>query len=165
MNEALVEMFEYNGWATATLVDACRHAPGTLLDRELPGISGSVRSVLLHLVGGQQTQALRTQGRQHEGELTRSSLFPGFDELLRQAEQSGTVLIEIARRLEGNERVVIPWQGKGFEFPVRFFLTHALEHGVEHRTEIKVALGQMGFATPDLDGWNFAAARGYGTEV
>jgi uncharacterized damage-inducible protein DinB len=48
---------------------------------------------------------------------------------------------------------------------VSFFLTHALEHGVEHRTEIKVALSQLGVATPDLDGWAYATAMGCGRVV
>ena len=50
-------------------------------------------------------------------------------------------------------------------FPVRFFLAHAITHAVEHRTEIKVALGAQGFETPDLDGWAYAAARGYGEDA
>jgi hypothetical protein len=40
-----------------------------------------------------------------------------------------------------------------------------LEHGVEHRTEIKLALAQLGVATPDLDGWPYAEAMGYGAPV
>ena len=36
---------------------------------------------------------------------------------------------------------------------------------MEHRTELKIALAQMGIETPDLDGWNYAMARGYGQEV
>lgn len=49
--------------------------------------------------------------------------------------------------------------------PKRFFLVHAIAHGVEHRTEVKVALAHLGVETPDLDGWPFAAAMGYGEEV
>jgi hypothetical protein len=40
-----------------------------------------------------------------------------------------------------------------------------VEHGVEHRTEIKVALAKMGIETPDLDAWSYAGAMGYGAEV
>lgn len=36
---------------------------------------------------------------------------------------------------------------------------------MEHRTEVKVGLNQLGIETPDLDAWNYAAAKGYGTEV
>jgi uncharacterized damage-inducible protein DinB len=46
-----------------------------------------------------------------------------------------------------------------------FFLLHAIEHGVEHRTEIKVTLALIGIATPDLDGWFYSQMAGYGREV
>jgi uncharacterized damage-inducible protein DinB len=55
--------------------------------------------------------------------------------------------------------------GQTHRIPVSFFLVHAIEHGVEHRTDIKVALGSMGVETPDLDGWAFAGAAGIGRQV
>lgn len=54
---------------------------------------------------------------------------------------------------------------KVYRFPRNFFLVHAMEHGVEHRTEIKVALAHLGIAAPDLDGWQYSVAAGYGGEV
>ena len=50
-------------------------------------------------------------------------------------------------------------------YPRSFFLVHAAEHGVEHRTEIKMALAQMGVETPDLDGWYYCGAAGHGQPV
>ena len=50
----------------------------------------------------------------------------------------------------------------------RASLTHrsfAFEHGMEHRTEIKVTLAQAGVETPDLDGWFYSEAAGFGREV
>lgn len=164
VNEPLAEMFRYNRWATATLIAACRELPDAVLDAPVAGISGTVRVLLMHLVGGEQTQVLRTMGRQHEGELTRSSAWPGFDALAAMAAASSDELVAIAERLDQPRSVDLPWQGKARRYPVSFFLVHALEHGVEHRTEIKVALGQLGVETPDLDGWAFAAAMGYGAE-
>lgn len=165
MNEPLAEPFRYNRWATLTLLSACRMLSDDLLDRRVSGGSGSVRELLLHLVGGQQTFVLRTEGRQHEGELNRGSAWPGFDTLVTMAEQSSDQLIAIAGGLEREREVVLPWQGQRYRYPVSFFLVHALEHGVEHRTEIKLALAHMGVPTPDLDGWAFADAAGYGQAI
>ena len=61
--------------------------------------------------------------------------------------------------------VDLSYMAKTYRFPVRFFLVHAAEHSLEHRTEIKVALASLGIETPDLDGWNYAAAMWYGEEV
>lgn len=162
MTEPLAELFEYNLWATQTLIDGCRATPLESLQSRVPGVSDTVAALFTHLVGGQQTFALRTKGRQHEGELNRRSAFPGWDELARLAGASGRELLDIARTCQGDETVALSWQGQTSVLPLRFILTHAIEHATEHRTEIKVALGALGFATPDLDGWSYAAAKGYG---
>ncbi|MBE0610834.1 MAG: DinB family protein [Dehalococcoidia bacterium] len=165
MNAPLAEMLRYNRWATLTLVEACRSLSDPQLDAREPGTSGAVRELLLHIVGGQQTFALRTRGRQHEGELGRGSAWPGFDALIAAATASADDLIAIAESLDVDSDVDLPWMGKIYRFPKSFFLVHAVEHGVEHRTEVKVALAQLGIETPDLDGWSYAAVRGFGTEV
>ncbi len=165
MNEPLAEVFRYNRWATLTLLDACRDLTDEQLDTRLPGFSGSVREIVLHLIGGQQTFVLRTRGRQHEGELNRASSWPGFDTLREIAATSSDDLIAVAMSLDVGREVDLAYRGSSHRFPVAFFLTHALEHGVEHRTEIKLALAQQGVATPDLDGWEYAAACSYGREI
>src|SRR5215211_5128421 len=99
MNIPLAEMLRYNQWATRTLIEACRQLPDEVLDACMPGVSGSVRELLVHIVGAQQTFALRTKGRQHEDELSRKSVWPGFDTLLSLATSSGEELITIAEGL------------------------------------------------------------------
>lgn len=165
MNQALAEVFRYNRWANRRLIEACRSLSDEPLDTRVSGASGTVRELLLHVVGGQQTFVLRTMGRQHEGEFNRSSPWPGFDVLLEAAEKSSEQLVEIAAGLVEDLEVELPHMGKVFRFPKSFFLAHAAEHGVEHRTEIKVALAQLGIETPDLDGWLYSTAAGYGREV
>lgn len=165
MNEPLAEMFRYNRWAMLELLMACRGLSDAHLDLRRPDASGSVRELLLHVVGGQQTFVLRTMGRQHEGELTRSSRWPGFDALIELAVTSSDALIGVAASLDVDSEVDLPWLGNTYRFPKSFFLLHALEHGMEHRTEIKMALGAAAIATPDLDGWLYSAAMGYGGEV
>ena len=165
MNDPLAAMFRYNRWANLTLLAAGRPLDVVLLDARVPGVSGPVRELLLHVVGGQQTFVLRTMGRQHEGELSRASAWPGFDRLTEIATRSSDDLIRIAESLEADVDVDLPWMGKTFRFPRSFLLVHALEHGVEHRTEIKLALAQQGVETPDLDAWAYGATAGYGREV
>ena len=165
MNTPLAEMLRYNLWATRTLIEACHTLSDADLDARMSGVSGTVRELLVHIVGAQQTFALRTKGRQHEGEMSRESEWPGFDTLLSVATSSGEELITIAEGLETDREVDLPFLGKLYRFPASFFLVHAIAHGVEHRTEIKVALGQRGIETPDLDGWVYATVAGYGSEV
>src|SRR5438045_3483911 len=97
MDDGIVEMLEYDRWATDTLISTCRELPDAVLDVRLPGFSGSCRELFSHVVGGQQTFLLRTQGRQHEGELDRDSPWPGWDELARIAREAGGGLVAAAR--------------------------------------------------------------------
>jgi uncharacterized damage-inducible protein DinB len=165
MNQPLGEIFRYNRWANLRLIEACRSLTDEQLDARVGGTSGTVRELLLHVVGGQQTFVLRTRGGQHQGELNRSSAWPGFDALLDVARRSSDELAAIAEELVEGSEVVLPYAGRAFRYPRAFFLVHAIEHGVEHRTEIKLALAQLGVETPDLDGWAYGAAAGYGQEV
>jgi uncharacterized damage-inducible protein DinB len=163
LNRPLAELFRYNKWANLTLLNAC----GSLTPNQLeaPTISGPVREVLTHLVGSQQTFVWRTQGRQHEGELTRQSAWPGIESLIEIAFDTSDELIEVAEALDEDVEVDLPFMGQVYRFPKCFFLVHALEHGVEHRTEVKIALAQVGLETPDLDGWMYATAAGLGEQV
>jgi uncharacterized damage-inducible protein DinB len=165
MNAPLAEMLRYNKWANLALFEACRALTDEQLDAQAPGASGSVRVLLTHIAGGQQTFVKRTQGRQHEGELSRSSPWPGFDMLLDVIARSSDKLIAIAEGLDTEREVDLPYLGKVYRFPVCFFLVHAMAHGVEHRTEIKLTLAQLGVQTPDLDGWPYSVTAGYGREV
>ena len=158
-------MLRYNRWANEQLFAFCRDLPDEQLDARGAGASGTVRTLLVHIAGGQQTFVLRTQGRQHEGELNRASAWPGFEALTDIVRHSSDELVAIAEALAGDEEVDLPYMGKTYRFPKSFFLVHAVEHGVEHRTEIKLTLGRLGIETPDLDGWSWGAAAGFGAEV
>jgi len=158
-------MFRYNAWANRQLFQACRSLTDEQLDTVGAGISGSVRELLMHIAGGQQTFILRTMGRQNEGELARWSEWPGVESVVEMARDTSDTLIGIAEQLQDDDEVELLYQEKIFRFPKRFFLAHALEHGMQHRTEVKVALSQIGLETPELDGWNYAGAAGYGQEV
>lgn len=165
MNEPLAKMMRYNAWATMRLLEDCRPLDDAVLDARQPGATGTVRELLVHVVGGQQTFALRTKGRQHEGELNRRSEWPGWEELVEAARASGEELVAVASEMDKDEDVVLPYQGKGFSFPKAFFLVHAMEHGADHRAEIRMALRAMGHETRDLDAWEYAVEAGFGAEV
>jgi uncharacterized damage-inducible protein DinB len=164
-NFVSVEALRYNKWANIELFRACRPLTDEQLDFRAPGVSGPVRELLLHLAGGQQTFVLRTMGRQHEDELSRASVWPGFDALMDVVTRTSDALIAIAEGLTEDREVELPYMGRKYRYPTSFFLVHAIAHGIHHRTEVKVSLRLMGIAAPDLDGWMWAAAVGYGQDV
>ena len=164
-NGPLADVLRYNRWANLQPIDACHKLTEEQLDERSPGTSGSIRELLMHVVGGQQTSILRTKGRQHEGELGRGSVWPGFDVLRSIAVSTNDELIRIAQAMETDRDVDLPWRGKVYRYPMSFFLLHAIEHGVEHRTEIRATMAALGVERPDLDGWYYSEAAGYGQEI
>ncbi|MGI8551750.1 MAG: hypothetical protein ACR2PL_13330 [Dehalococcoidia bacterium] len=88
-----------------------------------------------------------------------------LDALLDVAARSSDDMIAIAEDLALESEVGLAYLSKTHRFPKSFFLAHAMEHGVEHRMEVKPALFQLGSQTPDLDAWSYRAAMGYGQEV
>jgi uncharacterized damage-inducible protein DinB len=165
MNQPLAQLFRYNRWANLRLIDACQGLTDQQLATRAPGTSGSIAELLMHVVGGQQTFVLRTKGRQHEGELNRGSAWPGIATIRALALATSDDLIAIAERLVEDAEVDLPYGPKTYRFPLSFFLTHAVAHGVEHRSELRCALAHLGLDAPDLDGWPYAADAGYGREV
>ena len=165
MGKALADCLRYNRWANLTLIDACTGLTQEQLDTRATRSSRSVRELLSHLVGSELTFALRTKGRQHEGESRQVDPWPGFEMLRKVAASSGDDLIAIAAGLDEDALVALAWQGKTYEYPKSFFLLHVIEHGAEHRTEVKVTLALIGIETPDLDAWFYSQAAGYGREL
>jgi uncharacterized damage-inducible protein DinB len=106
MNKDLAEMFRYNAWANHVLFEACRSLTEEQLDMQIRGISGSVRELLMHIAGGQQTFVLRTKGRQHEGELGRQSDWPGLETVIQIAGSTSDELIAIAEQLKAMRKLV-----------------------------------------------------------
>jgi uncharacterized damage-inducible protein DinB len=166
MSKALADCLRYDRWANLALIDGCRGLTEDQRGLRATPSSRSVAELFQHLAGSELTFILRTKGRQHEGESRHiEGAWPGFDVLRDVLTSAGEQLIAIAAGLDEDELVVLPYQGKRFEYPKGFFLLHAFQHGVEHRTEIKVTLALNGIDTPDLDGWFYSEAAGYGREV
>jgi uncharacterized damage-inducible protein DinB len=164
MNTPFAELFRYNKWANERTLVACRDLPDDVLDAPASGTYGSIRETLRHMLGGQEDFVSRTHGRQHEGQLRPGTKWPGFDVVYAIATQTSDELIAIAGALDEDRDVALPFQGKNYTFPLSFFLVHAITHGVEHRTQIGLMLAQQGITPPDLDGWPYATAAGFGRE-
>jgi uncharacterized damage-inducible protein DinB len=163
LNLGLVEALRYNKWANQRLLEACHDLTEQQLELRLA--AGPIRELLLHLVGAQEDYVHWTQGRPHESTLTRTSAWPGIGHLVDLADRTSRELIMIAEELDPDSDVRLTHHGSVHVYPKRFLLTSVVEHGVRHRTEITLTLASMGISTPDLDGWAYGRAAGYGAEV
>jgi hypothetical protein len=126
-----------------------------VLDASVPEATASVRVLLMHLAGGQQAMLLRARGSDDESELSRDSTWPGLDEVARELKATSEELVERASALAEGATIEMQGDGVVHHYPVSVFLNQAVSHGIELRTEIKMALGHLGVGTPDFDHWSF----------
>src|SRR5271166_4083081 len=122
MTAGLADFFYYNLWANRRLIDACKELSDSQLDATASGTS--------------PTPPLR--------DLTS---FPGFDELRRRAESSGNALITIAKQPD-LDRILSLDEGT-YEASSIIVLIQAINHAVDHRSQIATLLSQQGIEPPD----------------
>lgn len=155
MTTGLPDFFKYNLWANLRLLDACAQLSDAQLDATMPGIFGSVRETLMHMLSSEEgyTRHFTFTGPTPTPPLKESTAFPGFDELRRRAERSGKELMAIAEQADLDQ--ILYLDGGTYEAPVIINLIQAINHGIDHRSQISTLLTQQGIEPPDLDGWSY----------
>jgi uncharacterized damage-inducible protein DinB len=153
MTTGLPDFFRYNLWANLRLLDTCARLSHTQLDAGTPGTFGSVRETLLHLLTSEEGYARALTGTFPTPPLAELTAFPGFDELRLRAEHSGKALIRVAE--QGELSKVLHLDGGTYDAPVIVVLIQAINHGVDHRSQIDTLLSLLQSDPPGLDGWSY----------
>src|SRR5690242_9946017 len=153
MTTGLPDLFRYNVWANLRLLDACAKLSDAQLDATMIGTFGSTRETLMHMFMAEEGYArhFNLTGAPPTPPLKEIAAFPGFDELKRRAERSGRELAVIAE--QGDLNQILHLDGGTYDAPVINVLIQAINHGVDHRSQIATLLSQQGIEPPDLDGW------------
>jgi uncharacterized damage-inducible protein DinB len=107
----------------------------------------------MHLVSSEEGYArhFNFTGREPFTRLNESDPFPGFDELRRRVQRSGKELIALAE--QGDLDQVLHLDGGTYDAEVIIVLIQAIDHGVDHRSQIATVLSQQGIDAPCLDAW------------
>lgn len=155
MTTGLADFFKYNLWANLRLLEACAQLTDEQLDFNSTGIYGSIRETLLHIFAAEEhyVRACHTAGAIPPSHVEDMTLFPGFDGLRERAQRSGTALITIAEQANLNE--ILHLDGNTYDAPVIVVLIQAVNHGIDHRSQIATILSQQGIKPPRLDGWGY----------
>ena len=155
MTTGLPDFFKYNLWANLRLLDACAQLSDAQLDATTKGTFGSVRETLMHLFASEEGYArhFNFTGTAPTPRLADLTTFPGFDELRRRAERSGKELIAIAE--QGDLSQILHLDGGTYDAPVIVVLIQAVNHAIDHRSQIATLLSQQDIKPPDLDGWAY----------
>jgi uncharacterized damage-inducible protein DinB len=153
MPTGLPDFFKYNLWANLRLLDACAQLSDAQLDATMKGVYGSVREILMHIFAAEEGYVSSFTGTTPAPPLKELTTFPGFDELRRRAERSGNELITIAD--QRNLSQLFHLDGGTYDAPAIIVLIQAINHAIDHRSQIATLLSQQGIELPDLDGWGY----------
>jgi uncharacterized damage-inducible protein DinB len=158
MNSVAEAVFSHNLWANLRLIDFCERLEGMPLDAIARGTFGSIRDTLTHIVGAEEWYVDLLSDQKPEQPL--ADVFPGFEVLRDHAQWSGMALIQIATDMPV-DLVRHDVQAPGPDsFHAVAVLIQAVNHGTEHRSQVKTILSQHGIEPPHIDGWVYAAANG-----
>ena len=155
MTIGLPDFFQYNLWANLRLLDACAQLSDAQLDATMAGTFGCVRETLMHMFASEEGYARHWQftGAPPIPPLKELTTFPGFDELRRRAERSGKELLAVAE--QGKLDQILSLDEGTYEAPVIVVLIQAINHGIDHRSQMATLLSQQNIEPPDLDGWSY----------
>jgi len=153
MTTGLADFFHYHLWANLRLLDACGHLSDAQLDATPIGTLGSVRETLTHLFASEEGYVQHFTGISPTPRLKELTTFPGFDELRRRAERSGNELMTIAE--QRNLSQILHLDGGTYDAPAIVVLIQAINHGIDHRSQIATLLSPQGIEPPHLDGWSY----------
>ena|SRR5947209_1926318 len=153
MTTGLSDLFKYNLWANLRLLDVCAQLSDAQLSETMNGVFGSVRETLMHMLAAEEGYVRHFTGTSPTPRLKELTTFPGFNELRRRAETSGKELITIAE--QGDLRQIFHLEGGTYEAPAIIVVIQALNHAIDHRSQIATLLSQQGIEPPELDGWAY----------
>ena len=155
MATGLTDFFHYNRWANGRLLDACSPLSDAQLDFTAKGFYGSIRETLMHILSAEEGYARHFNfTSQAPSPLLREMTdFPGFDELRRRAERSGKELIAMSEQADLSQ--VLHLDGGTYDAEVIIVLMQAVNHGIDHRSQIATLFSLQDLEFPSLDNWSY----------
>lgn len=154
----LVELILYNNWATQKLLEILENLPAETLALSAPGIYGSIHRTLGHMLASEAEYVRR---------MTLSETKPPFQweegpsvaEIAAYAQTVGEAMLAAVRGISPEEMVHEEGDDFTVDYQARVLFMQAIEHGIEHRTNITTILTSQGVELPELDIWGYATSH------
>lgn len=164
MDAGFVALFRHHAWASDRLLAACEGLPADQLEFVVQGTYGGLGATLRHLVEAEEryVRGLRGQtapGPDAAGGLDRpvppEALAPSVRVLRSRAASAAASLVELASAMTPDAVVTASHRGQPARVRAITFFMQALDHGCEHRGQVRHALTILGYDPPDIDGWAY----------
>ena len=156
MNDALLEAFRHNSWATRHLLAACRGLSEEQLSTPAPGSYGGILATFNHIVHGDGGYVGRLTGSAPAW--VRRDDSNDLDELAARVDEVAQLWDRFLSGPVDAERMIVA--GEALEVAAGVIVAQALHHGNAHREQISAMLTSFGIEPPDIQAWGWAWATG-----
>lgn len=152
----LSRLIEYNSWANAGLIGFVATLPPETLDLTAPGVYGSVRDTIAHVLTGERSYHRHLTGLPRADRAADPER-PDMAWLQQLANESAANLTSLLEALPDAQTKLHTRDGQRAAGTI---VTQLVVHGCEHRGHIGTILGAHGIEGPELDGWSFGIFAG-----
>jgi uncharacterized damage-inducible protein DinB len=152
--DLLTTLFRHNLWANLRLFEFCTGLTAEQMNATIPGAFGSIADTLHHVVRSEESyfERISTGKRRPKNPNEPRLTMP---EMIESLQTTGRGFIEWAPKILPEDTVVVDWEGTPRDVPKTILFSQALQHGAEHREQIKAILTEIGIEPPDLQGWQY----------
>jgi uncharacterized damage-inducible protein DinB len=149
-------MFEHNLWANERIIQTCSALTHEHLEAAPRSATiGTIAETLLHLVKSEQAYLRLLTGREPRFHW---DAMPPFEEMIESVRATGAGFVAVANGDSG-ERLQGPLQTRdGYFTEPWVVIVQIIDHGAEHREQIKSMLSALGITPPETDGWSYGEA-------
>ncbi len=161
MLEEFRELFEFNRWANARILDAASTLTEEELSRDMGNSFPSVLATLAHILSGEWIWLERWKGvSPTQGPPWDLSSLAALRERWaeHEAEQAAFVDALAPESLEA-ECAYLTLAGEPYSNPLRELLRHIINHSTYHRGQVVTMLRQLGHPAPSTDLVRFIRER------
>ena len=152
MTTVLLELVKHKTWATQKLFALCQSVDPQLIDITTPGVYGTLRATLVHMVNADRNYYRRLCGEEP---------WPKMDEqttdlptLVERFNEIAPAWEELAADEEVSERDLHYPRGEIVKGSVVF--AQSIHHGDVHRAHVLSILGATVKEVPEFDLWEYA---------
>lgn len=162
MNEALLDAFRHNSWATKQLLVASRSLSEEQLTSTVPAGFGNILDTFNHIILSDASYLRRLADTAPTWLVNRetSADLPQLEGRVAETERMWEQFL--AEPIDA-ERVLTLGEGT-YEAYAGVLIAQALHHGNAHREQICAILTRFGVEPPDMQAWAYAEATGRARE-
>ncbi len=162
--DALQEFFRYDAWATLQLLDYLDSLPPNVLQEKVTATDRTISHTLTHLAGSSQEYLEQLAGESFDTPVEAGQVL-SLAELRLRVESLSRDWQRVLERFDRLD-VTIPQDETWPEthHAQNLLALQAIQHGIDHRTQICTTLSILGYAHPNIDGWSYWRAEHFHQE-